>query len=75
MSDQSTLLLRKQLKELARNPVEGFSAGLVDESNIYEWDVMIVGPPDTYYEGVFFRAKLSFPKDYPLMPPKMRFSS
>ena len=51
--EQSSLLLRKQLKgirdgrciarlptvpvvELTKNPVEGFSAGLVDESNIYE---------------------------------------
>ena len=46
-SDQSALLLRKQLKELSKCPVEGFSAGLVDESNVYEWEVVIMGPPDT----------------------------
>lgn len=37
--------------ELAKHPVEGFSAGLVDDSNVYEWEVVIVGPPDTLYEG------------------------
>ena len=35
------------LPELNKNPVEGFSAGLVDEDNLYRWEVMILGPPDT----------------------------
>ena len=30
-------------------------------------------PPDTLYEGGFFRALLSFPPDFPLRPPKMKF--
>jgi hypothetical protein len=33
--------------ELTKNPVDGFSAGLVDDSNIFEWAVTIIGPPDT----------------------------
>ena len=32
--DQSRLLLQKQLNDLTKNPVDGFSAGLVDESNV-----------------------------------------
>ncbi|KAK9767622.1 Ubiquitin-conjugating enzyme E2 15 [Basidiobolus ranarum] len=71
--EQSVLLLRRQLRELTKHPVEGFSAGLVNDDNIYEWEVMILGPPDTLYEGGFFTARLSFPTDYPLMPPKLRF--
>ena len=47
MSDQAVLLLRKQLKELSRNPIEGFSAGLVDDSNVFEWQITVLGPPDT----------------------------
>ncbi|KAI8620493.1 ubiquitin-conjugating enzyme E2 13 [Chytriomyces sp. MP71] len=74
-STQSSLLLRRQLKELARNPVQGFSAGLVDDSNVYEWELMIMGPEGTLYEGGFFKAKLTFPTEYPLMPPKMKFTS
>eukprot|EP01004_Peranema_trichophorum_P009918 NODE_8671_length_657_cov_82.091760_g8046_i0.p1 GENE.NODE_8671_length_657_cov_82.091760_g8046_i0~~NODE_8671_length_657_cov_82.091760_g8046_i0.p1 ORF type:complete len:169 (+),score=20.91 NODE_8671_length_657_cov_82.091760_g8046_i0:67-573(+) len=72
---QAALLLSKQLRELNRHPVEGFSAGLVEDSNPFEWEVFIVGPPDTLYEGGFFKASLSFPKDYPVMPPKMKFTS
>ena len=41
------LFFQNLISELSKNPVEGFSAGLVDESNIYEWEVMILGPPDT----------------------------
>ncbi|CAG8461932.1 7689_t:CDS:2 [Diversispora eburnea] len=58
---QSSLLLQKQLKELSKHPVEGFSAGLVDNDNIYE--------------GGFFKARMTFPKEYPLLPPKLRFVS
>lgn len=33
--------------ELTKNPVDGFSAGLVDDSNVFEWQVTIIGPPET----------------------------
>ena len=36
---QASLLLRKQLAELNKNPVEGFSAGLIDDDDIYRWEV------------------------------------
>ncbi|KAH8823796.1 ubiquitin-conjugating enzyme [Flagelloscypha sp. PMI_526] len=72
-SNNSSLLLKRQLLELTKKPVEGFSAGLVDESNLYEWEILIIGPPDTLYEGGFFKARLTFPDEYPLLPPKMKF--
>jgi len=59
--------------ELRKHPVEGFSAGLVDDSNLLEWEVLIIGQENTLYEGGFLRARLSFPSEYPLLPPKMRF--
>jgi len=74
-SDQASLLLKRQLKDLQKNPVEGFSAGLVDESNIFEWEIMIIGPQDTLYEGGFFKAIMTFPSTYPLEPPKLVFKS
>ncbi|CAE6534761.1 unnamed protein product [Rhizoctonia solani] len=63
------LLLRRQLQELQKHPVEG----LVDDSNMMEWEVMIIGPPDTLYEGGVYKARLKFPEDFPLSPPEMRF--
>nr|XP_015221836.1 PREDICTED: ubiquitin-conjugating enzyme E2 G1-like isoform X1 [Lepisosteus oculatus] len=73
MTEQSALLLRKQLAELNKNPVEGFSAGLIEDDDIYKWEVVIIGPQDTLFEGGFFKAYLTFPYDYPLRPPKMKF--
>ncbi|KAE8693114.1 Ubiquitin-conjugating enzyme E2 7 [Hibiscus syriacus] len=75
MASQASLLLQKQLKDLCKHPVDGFSAGLVDESNIFEWSVTIIGPPDTLYEGGFFNAIMSFPHNYPNSPPTVKFTS
>lgn len=73
--EQSALLLQKQLAELKKNPMEWFSAGLIDDENIYKWEVLIIGPQDTLFEGGFFKAHLTFPKEYPQRPPKMTFVS
>ncbi|CAK9784730.1 ubiquitin-conjugating enzyme [Cutaneotrichosporon oleaginosum] len=71
----SSLLLRKQLRDLQKNPVDGFSAGLVDDDNILEWSIVIMGPSDTLYEGAILKARLIFPPEYPILPPKMIFDT
>ena len=40
-------LLILLLVELQRNPVEGFSAGLIDDSDVFKWEVVVIGPEDT----------------------------
>ncbi|KAI3836467.1 hypothetical protein MKW98_008228 [Papaver atlanticum] len=35
--------------DLSRNPVDGLSAGLVGDKNVFEPSVTIIGPPDTLY--------------------------
>ncbi|KAE8812470.1 ubiquitin-conjugating enzyme E2 7 [Hordeum vulgare] len=72
---QASLLLQKQLRDLAKNPVDGFSAGLVDDGNVFEWQVTIIGPPETLYDGGYFNAVMTFPQDYPNSPPSVRFTS
>ena len=47
MTDRTALLLKNQLKEVIKNPVDGFSAGLADEDNLYVWDIMIMGPNES----------------------------
>jgi len=73
--DYGAILLRNQLKELTKNPVDGFSVGLVDDSDVFEWQVMIEGTPNTPYEGGLFPATLKFPKEYPNKPPVMKFTT
>ncbi len=55
--------------------MDGFSAGLLDESNLFEWQVCMVGPPDSPYEGGLFNAQLKFTEDYPNSPPTMKFTT
>jgi len=73
-ASQSRLLLKKQIAELIKNPSDSFSAGLVDD-DLYHWEVIIIGPSGTPYEGGFFKARMDFPSDYPQKPPKLRFTS
>jgi hypothetical protein len=56
--------------DLAKNPIDLVSVGLADESNIYDWEILIMGPDGTLYEGGFFKARLVFPPDFPNMPRK-----
>ncbi len=44
-----------ELKSLQDEPVEGFKITLVDESDLYNWEVAIFGPPNTHYEGGYFK--------------------
>lgn len=69
------MILRKQLLEFQKNPVDGFSAGLVADDNMLEWAIVIMGPVDTLYEGAILKARLIFPQEYPLLPPKMVFDT
>ncbi|XP_048354283.1 LOW QUALITY PROTEIN: ubiquitin-conjugating enzyme E2 R1 [Sphaerodactylus townsendi] len=70
-SSQKALLL--ELKGLQEEPVEGFRVSLVDEGDLYNWEVAIFGPPNTHYEGGYFKAPAPFPIDYPYSPPAFRF--
>ncbi|OXB57104.1 hypothetical protein ASZ78_011768 [Callipepla squamata] len=55
-SSQKALML--ELKSLQEEPVEGFRITLVDESDLYNWEVAIFGPPNTLYEGGYFKLSL-----------------
>ena len=46
-ADFGAILLKNQLKELSKNPIDGFSVGLADDSDIYSWQIIIEGPPGT----------------------------
>lgn len=52
-SSQKALML--EMKSLQDEPVEGFKITLVDEADMYNWEVAIFGPPNTHYEGGYFK--------------------
>lgn len=54
-SSQKALML--EMKSLQEEPVEGFKITLVDEADLYNWEVAIFGPPNTHYEGGYFKVR------------------
>ena len=65
--------LFQEYKALLISPPDGITAGPVNEDDLFAWEALIQGPEGTPFEGGIFPAELSFPKDYPLSPPKMKF--
>ncbi|EON66025.1 hypothetical protein W97_05268 [Coniosporium apollinis CBS 100218] len=64
-------VLMNEYKQLSKEPWTNIE--LVD-NNIFEWSVaLIVLNPDSDYYGGYFKARMSFPKDYPYRPPEFKF--
>lgn len=74
MSSIAIKRLMTEYREILKNPVEGITAGPISEDNYLAWEAMIAGPSGTPFEGGIFPAILTFPKDYPLSPPTMKFA-
>lgn len=52
----------------------GLSVGLIDE-DLFRWRLCFQGPENTPFEGGLYEASLTFPNDFPQMPPKMVFKT
>ncbi|TRY72017.1 hypothetical protein TCAL_09606 [Tigriopus californicus] len=75
MASTALRRLMAEFKQLSENPPEGLMAGPISDENYFEWEAAITGPQDTVFEDGVFIARLTFPQDYPLNPPKMKFMS
>lgn len=47
--------LTVEYRSLLEEPVEGFCVKLLNDDNLFEWEVAIFGPPDTLYMGGYFK--------------------
>ncbi|KAJ4461483.1 putative Ubiquitin-conjugating enzyme E2 7 [Paratrimastix pyriformis] len=72
---QAALILAKQLQGLQKHPIEGISVGLIDDDNIFRWQICIVGPPQSMYDGGIFQGVMEFPPEFPNKPPSITFTS
>ena len=64
--------LRNEYKQYLKDPVSHYSI-CPHENNFLIWDVILIGPQDTIFEGGIFKAELKFTKDYPNKPPEFKF--
>lgn len=56
-SSSALRALAMEYKSMQEEPVEGFRVKLINES-LFEWEVAIFGPPDTLYQGGYFKVCL-----------------
>eukprot|EP00933_Yihiella_yeosuensis_P047294 TRINITY_DN4303_c2_g1_i1.p1 TRINITY_DN4303_c2_g1~~TRINITY_DN4303_c2_g1_i1.p1 ORF type:complete len:267 (-),score=39.07 TRINITY_DN4303_c2_g1_i1:75-875(-) len=45
---------------------------LVPGDDLFFWEVVIIGPKQTPYEGGLFRVEVRVPREYPFKPPRVR---
>lgn len=49
--------LALEYKSLQEEPVEGFRVRLLNDENLFDWEVAIFGPPDTLYQAGYFKVR------------------
>nr|KJB45766.1 hypothetical protein B456_007G326600 [Gossypium raimondii] len=62
----------KETQRLLSEPAPGISAS-PSEDNMRYFNVMILGPTQSPYEGRVFKLELFLPEEYPMAAPKVRF--
>ena len=46
---------QKEFKDLQKDSVEGCVVWLTDDSNFLEWQGGLFGPPETIFQGAYFK--------------------
>ncbi|KAI9826910.1 MAG: hypothetical protein M1832_005849 [Thelocarpon impressellum] len=64
-------ILMNEYKTLSKEPWVNIE---LDDENVRSWTVaLIVLNPDSLYYGGYFKAKMTFPSNYPYSPPDFKF--
>jgi ubiquitin-conjugating enzyme E2 D/E len=71
----ATKRIIRELADLRKDPPLNCSAGPVDESDMFNWEGIMFGPPDSPFSGGIFNVTIQFPADYPFKPPRVMFTT
>eukprot|EP00968_Pinguiococcus_pyrenoidosus_P021913 scaffold2952_cov312-Pinguiococcus_pyrenoidosus.AAC.28 len=69
----STKRLQKELRDIEAAPLDFCSFSLAEDENLFSWNVVMIGPEESPYEGGSFVVQIEFPADYPFKPPVVKF--
>ena len=72
MSSLKIKRLAGDLKNLKKKPIEGITAGLIDENDLTKWKGRVEGAKGTPFEGGYFHFKINIPENYPFEPPEVK---
>jgi ubiquitin-conjugating enzyme E2 W len=70
-SNSPNYRIQRELKAFIQDPPDNLSVKV--GKNIRVWIVTMKGADNTIYEGESFMLRISFPKDYPTVPPSVYF--
>jgi ubiquitin-conjugating enzyme E2 D/E len=68
---QAKKRIQKELEKFNIEESEGFTAGPIDDSDLFKWQATVAGPEDSPYEGGIFELSIEFPQDFPYKPPRL----
>lgn len=67
-------IITKDIKSINEKQIEKNGIYIhFDENDILKAHAMVIGPKDTIYEGGILLFSISFPKNYPYVPPKISY--
>ena len=74
---QTMKYLKNEYTQLQNDPILslGATVGLPNPSNIFHWNITLVGPKDTPYAGGMFFLTADFPETYPKTKPEIKFTN
>ena len=72
---KATKYLKEQYTQLLNDPILslGVTVGLVNEGDLFHWQISLLGPQDTPYGGGLFFLTADFPDNFPNSKPEVRF--
>ena len=65
--------IKKEFDDIVKENDADYSVQMPIPDNLFNWEAIVSGPPDSVYEGIHYKLKIEFPERYPFVPPKITF--